>query len=265
MSRARWREYRQLLRVAIGQEYDVLGVERWLAEPDRTSDRPLLLLRHDVDQHPASAVRMAAIEGELGLTSTWYFRWRTAQPRVIGTIRDAGHAVGLHYETLTRIVLERGLRPDQTVELIDEARQTLMRELTAFGECFGPVRSACPHGDTRVPGVHNGVLLRGEDLTKYGLEWDVNDAVGRRGVDLWLTDRSRAEGRWQDGADAVDTIIDRRSPLLLIVHPNNWVSGPALWWDRLVPGRARTGSDQPALLRGGGPVGTGERLSPAAP
>jgi hypothetical protein len=98
-----------------------------------------------------------------------------------------------------------------------------------------------------VPGVHNGVLLRGQDAALYGIEWDANDTIGQRGVDVWLTDRSTAEGRWGDGSDPIDLVVDRRSPLLIVVHPNNWVSGPALWWDRIVPGGIRTRSDQPML------------------
>jgi hypothetical protein len=252
MSRARWREYEQLLRIALGQEYRVLGVESWLAEASSEDPRPVLLLRHDVDQHPGSAVRMATIEADFGVRSAWYFRWRTATPRVVDAIRNEGHTVGLHYETLTRLVLERGISPAEASALIPQARELLAHELVAFNDLFGPTRSACPHGDTRVPGVHNGVLLRREDLTGYGIEWDANEAVGQRGVDVWLSDRSSAEGRWQAGSDPIDLLIDRRSPLLTIVHPNNWVSGPALWWDRLMPGGVRTRTDTPMLASGTG-------------
>jgi hypothetical protein len=235
------------LSIAIGQEYVVQAVEAWLATPSVELARPLLLIRHDVDQHPRSALHMAAIEVELGVRSTWYFRWRTADPGVVGAIRNGGHSVGLHYETLTRLVLERGLDAFQADALMPEARELLGRELEAFGRLYGPTRSACPHGDTRVPGVHNGVLLRGQDPSRYGIEWDANEAVGQRGVDVWLTDRSRAEGRWGDRLEPIDLLLDRRSPLLMVVHPNNWVSGPALWWDRLIPGPTRTGSDEPRL------------------
>lgn len=236
-----------------------MGVEAWLSEPATSFPRsaPLLLVRHDVDQSPRSALKMAAVEAEFGMRSTWYFRWRTAHPRVVEKIREAGHAIGLHYETLTRLTLERHLAGDLT-ELIPEARELLMQELATFRDRFGPVRSACPHGDTRAPGVHNATLLRGQDLNRYGIEWDVNDAVGERGIDVWLTDRSRAEGSWGSSLDPIDLIVDRRSPLLLVVHPNNWVSGAALWWDRLVPGGARTGSDNPPERRSGGHAGSGE-------
>jgi hypothetical protein len=248
VSRARWREYRRLLTLALSQGYALVSLESWLANPEVHAGRDVVVVRHDVDQCPASALRMAAIEAELGVRSTWYFRWRTAQPAVVREISEAGHAVGLHYETLTRELLRRGLAATEATALIPEARLLLRDELAAFAERHGPVRSACPHGDTRIPGVHNGVLLRGEDLSTYGLRWEANAAVSRLPLDVWLTDRSSAEGHWKDGLDPVDLLIDRRSPILAVVHPNNWVSGPGLWWDRMLPERfGTTGSDVPPL------------------
>ncbi|MGO8906099.1 MAG: hypothetical protein ACLQMH_10800 [Solirubrobacteraceae bacterium] len=245
LSRSRWGEYRTLLRIALEQGYQVLSLESWLAEPEHAAEQPRLLLRHDVDQHPASALRMAEIEGELDVLSTWYFRWRTAVPEVVQRIRSHGHAVGLHYETLTRELQRRGLGPAEAEALIPEARELLQAELAAFAERFGPVRSACPHGDTRMPGVHNGVLLLDEDWAAYGLCWDANAAMRAHRLDVWLTDRSGPEGRWKDGLDPLDLLIDRRTPILAVVHPNNWVSGPALWWDRALSGRLRGSSDTP--------------------
>jgi hypothetical protein len=243
--------------VALGQEYAVLSLEAWLEDPGLGGGRPLLLLRHDVDQHPASALRMAAIEGEFGIASTWYFRWRTANPEVIRAIRERGHAVGLHYETLTREVLSRGLQADAAPALIPEARELLRVELAAFAERHGPARSACPHGDTRAPGVHNGALLIDQDWGSFGLQWDANAAMRRHRLDVWLTDRSTAEGRWKEGLDPVDLLIDRRSPILAVVHPNNWVSGLDLWRDRVLPAGLRTGSDTPP------PRGAGARVRQA--
>jgi hypothetical protein len=248
LSRARWREYREILRIARAQEYAVLSLEAWLEDPQLGAGEPLLLLRHDVDQHPACALRMAAIEAEEGITSTWYFRWRTAHPAAVAGIRDGGHAVGLHYETLSRMVRERHLSAADAPGLIAPARELLRAELRAFAEYHGPARSACPHGDTRVPGVHNGVLLLGEDWDSYGLRWDANAAMRRHSLDVWLTDRSTAEGRWKEQLDPIDLLIDRRSPVLAVVHPNNWVSGAGLWWDRVMPGSMRTGSDSPPPL-----------------
>jgi hypothetical protein len=234
VSRARWREYRALLLDAQRCGYRPISLEEWVRrEPGDENAERTLILRHDVDQHPRSALAMAAVEEELGLRSTWYFRWRTAHEAVVGDLRAKGFAVGLHYETLSRRALETGLGPsDDPSELVEESRDLLRAELAAFEDRHGPARSACPHGDSRVPWIHNGVLLRGRDLTAYGIDFDGNDAMRRRKARYWLTDRSAAEGGWEDGVDP-ERLFDRGvSPILCLTHPNNWVSGPSLWVDR---------------------------------
>jgi hypothetical protein len=192
---------------------------------------------------------MQAIERPLGVRGTWYFRWRTAHPAVVGRLREAGEGVGLHYETLTRRLLaEPGRDPAQ---LIEECRDLLRREIDTFRGRFGPIRSICPHGDTRVPGVTNAVLT-GEG------EWpelDGNEAVKTRELGAWLTDRSAAEGGWGKGHDPDDLFERGVGPILAVIHPNNWVSGPSLWMDRILAGvlpsweklptPIRTGRDEP--------------------
>jgi hypothetical protein len=250
LSGPRWREYRQLLGLALAQGYSLVSLESWLADPELATLPTVMVVRHDVDQFPASALRMAKIEAEFGIRSTWYFRWRTAHPAVVLAIRQAGHEVGLHFETLTRELLRRGLGAADADALIPEARLLLREELAAFAARYGPASSACPHGDTRMAGVHNGVLLRGEDLAAYGIRWEANAAVGRLPLDMWLTDRSSACGGWKDRLDPVDLLIDRRSPILAVVHPNNWVSGAALWCDRILCERIGAADpDEPPLGR----------------
>lgn len=255
LSRARWGEYRSFLEAAREARYAIVPLEAWVAGEghERGAEGDLvLILRHDVDQHPASALRMAGVERALGLTSTWYLRWRTADPAVIAELRRAGHTVGLHYETLTRMALAGAPEPS-----LDEGRAELRREIAAFGERFGPIRSVAPHGDSRVPEVSNAALLHGQDAGALGVEFDGNEAMRGRGISCWLTDRSAAEGGWRDGIEPADLFARGVSPILCLTHPNNWVSGASLWLDRFAaallpaprggwPRRpTRTGSDRP--------------------
>jgi hypothetical protein len=227
-SRSRWGEYRALLVHALQAGYRVRPVEEHFLDP-AGGDEPVLLLRHDVDQAPRSALAMADVEQRLGLRASWYFRWRTARPEIVTELRRRGGTVGLHYETLTRRVLAGG----STEELLASCRSELRAEIAAFAQRLGPIRSACAHGDTRAPGVRNLALLEGEDPRAYGIELDLDAALRDRPLGAWLTDRSRAEGRWKDGVDPYDLFARRVSPLLCLTHPNNWISGPALWHDRL--------------------------------
>ncbi len=255
LSRARWGEYSALLTQAADNGYTVTSVEPWLQAGGPVGG-PTLLLRHDVDQHPATAVRMADIERDHGITSTWYVRWRTADPALVSLLQARGHQVGLHYETLTRRVLACGVRDPVGVRaMMPGARLELRREIDLFRSRFGALHSVCPHGDTRVMGVSNADLLRDEDWASYGIEFDANAAMRGHHLGVWLTDRSRAEGRWGRGEDPRQILRDGISPVLCLVHPNNWCSGPSLWLDRLRGpgghGAMRTGSDEPPWAQTG--------------
>ena len=48
-----------------------------------------IVLRHDIDRKPENALRMAELEHELGIQSTYYFRFPyTFKPDIIGKIHD---------------------------------------------------------------------------------------------------------------------------------------------------------------------------------
>jgi hypothetical protein len=243
----------------LGNGYRVIGVEDWVA--GAASSDPLLALRHDVDQHPRSALTMARVERDLGLRSAWYFRWRTADPRVVRALREDGGAVGFHYETLSRLALERGARTAADVDaLVPAARRGLREEIATFARLHGPIRSVCPHGDSRAPLARNASLMRGSDASEFGVEFDVNEAMHGRGLACWLTDRSRAEGGWGGEVDPGEMLAARRSPLLCVVHPNNWSSGPSLWLDRALAAALPKKDDGSRRLE---PVRTGVDAPPA--
>lgn len=258
LSRARWPEYERLLHKALQCGYNVISLERFLAGQDDLVS-PTLVLRHDVDQCPKAVLPMLNIEIEAGVSATWYFRWRTARRRVIEAVRAAGGEVGLHYETLSRMLLAKNQSADAINDsLLSSARDALARELAAFDLLFGPAQSACAHGDTRIPGVNNVSVLDGQDLGQLRLSFEANISMRGHPLDLWLTDRSSAEGHWRDGIDPLEVIAAGRSPVLLLTHPNNWVTGAALWSDRVRRGmlptpawestRAfRSGSDDPPI------------------
>jgi hypothetical protein len=232
---ARRVEYRTLLRTAIGKGYTLVPLERYLDDVTvRTNDR-VVILRHDVDQRPTAALEMAEVERELGVRSTWYFRWRTADVGVVAQVSAQGGEVGLHYETLTRRALAERLEPDVDVTaLLDECRTELQAELTAFRRLFGPVRSVAAHGDSRVPWVRNLDLLEGVGPEAIGARYDANLSLRAHRLGAWVTDRSVAEGSWGGDRSPYELLDEGCSPLLCLTHPNNWVSGPAILRDRIL-------------------------------
>lgn len=74
---------------------------------DQTVSEGVALLRHDVDWSPRKAVRLAEIEAEMGITSTYFFLVSSPFYNVLNArereqithITELGHEIGLHFST----------------------------------------------------------------------------------------------------------------------------------------------------------------------
>jgi hypothetical protein len=102
-------------------------------------DRPLVVLRHDVDKLPGNALRFAQIEYKLGVKGSYYFRAvpESWDERIIKEIHDLGHEIGYHYENLTTCNGDMN-------KAIEDFKYNLekLRNLTA-------VSTICMHGSPR--------------------------------------------------------------------------------------------------------------------
>ena len=83
---------------------------------------------------------MAQIDADLGVASTYYFRYPTTfDPEILQKIAAMGHEVGYHYEVL-----------DKTHGNIEEAIQLFKEELAVFRK----------YVDIKTVSMHGGVLTQ---------------------------------------------------------------------------------------------------------
>jgi len=63
-----------------------------------------ILIRHDVDSEPDYALKMARLEKEMNISSTYYFRHMEGLflPELMKSISYMGHEIGYHYEVLDK-------------------------------------------------------------------------------------------------------------------------------------------------------------------
>ncbi len=94
------------------------------------------LIRHDIDRKPQNAVKMAKLEYDIGVKSTYYFRAKlhTFKPAIIKAITELGHEIGYHYESLS------DTNGDIPLALTD-----FDRNLEKFREIV-PIRTISMHG-----------------------------------------------------------------------------------------------------------------------
>lgn len=126
------KKYRSLLNLLLKHGYKFQTLKENLLNPEYN----LCILRHDIDRIPKNALKIALLEKEFGIQSTYFFRIvdHVFKPNIIRQIANLGHKIGYHYEDLT---FENGN--------IDKAYDSFCRNLEKFRETTS-VNIICMHG-----------------------------------------------------------------------------------------------------------------------
>lgn len=233
---------------------------------DAPADRPVVGLRHDVEERFASALEMAEIERAHGMRATYFvlhtapYYGRSLLPG-LRLLQELGHEVGWHNDLVT-LQCVKGVEP----------REYLARELAWLRESGIDVRGTSGHGSYWThrlryhnnyfftdfeDEVHEGFennevvqagsrrcVLRKGSLAEFGLEYEAYHL----GEDRYFSDaRFDAEGR-RFHTDAVE--LEALGPgdrAIVLTHPDYWDPSVArkaartAYWSarRLVAGERR--------------------------
>jgi len=169
-----------------------------------------LFIRHDVDISLSRTLKMAAIEKELGIHSTYFFRlhaerytYEQAIP-VIKKLADDGFGIGLHYETLS---VAKGDK-DTAIEIFENEIQKL-REIA-------PISVVAAHGQK---GYKNRDIW--EDVDKSTLR--ISSAYDMKS-DIYLSDAGGKRLRNKDGKHLLERIHEAKSgqTVQILIHPDWW-------------------------------------------
>ena len=151
------KKYRALCHAVIEAAYSTLPVRDFLLN----GGEKIVILRHDVDRRPGSALAMAELESSLGIRSTYYFRATKDVfiPDVIEEIERLGHEIGYHYEVLDKTKGDREVA------------------INMFQKELGDLRN---HADIQTIAMHGNPLTqwtaeelwKGRDFSEFGIIGD---------------------------------------------------------------------------------------------
>lgn len=213
-------KYKELCE-AILRNYEPRTVASYLIEHPVGN---VVILRHDVDRKPESALRMAELENYLGIASTYYFRMKKGvfKPEIIREIAGMGHEVGYHYEVL-----------DKAKGDFERAIKIFEEELERFRE-FCEVKTVCMHGNPLTPWVNKDLWER-YDFKEFGIIGEPYISIDYNKV-LYLSDTGRTWSTKFSLKDAKAKGIDVKSTddvikllkdgaaeqVCILTHPNRW-------------------------------------------
>ncbi len=224
--------YRKLIEALIEQGYAFQTFSEYMENPRVRC----VLLRHDSDFWPKNDLKMAKIEHEYGIKSSYYFRVpETSKKEIIQEIITMGHEIGYHYEDLVRYSGN-----------INKALISFKQNL-AFLRVFFPVKTIARHGRP-LSKIDSLSLWDSVDYKKeFALLGEVYLDINYENI-LYLTDNgSRWDGHKSNVRDHVKfsnqtlnvrstfdlicAIELRQTPQVIILncHPGRWNNNILIW------------------------------------
>jgi len=224
--------YKQLLNSVSELGIKILNVSEFL----RTDDQLCLGIRHDIDRKIDNAARMAELENELGISTTYYVRCKRSvlKPDLIRKIYDLNHEIGYHYEDLASA--------NGNYEIgINNFKQNLerLREICS-------IKTIAAHGSP-LSDIDSRDLWNRYKFREFGIKTDISLEINS-GKFIYISDAGRSwNNRNINRRDKIDNknefeinhtldIIDLiakpevREKLLINIHPEHWSDSFCEWY-----------------------------------
>ena len=218
--------YKKLLVSFISSGYKICGIYDYLKE----QTEKCIVIRHDVDRKPYNSLAVARLEAELGISTTYYFRYygSSNNPVIIKEIHGLNHEIGYHYETLAKAA------GDQL-----KAKKLFEEQLLYF-RTFAQVKTVSMHGSP-LSKHHKYDIWKYMSLDEFNLAGDVFKSINYQGI-YYFTDTGRAwnsissnlrdrprnclghpTGVKRDTESLIRFIkADRPSRVAITTHPERW-------------------------------------------
>ena len=229
------KKYEELCRAMVDSDCTLVSVCTYLeAQPIRC-----IIIRHDVDRKPERALKMAKIENDLGVKSTYYFRMKkdVFEPEIIKEIVNMGHEIGYHYEVL-----------DKANGDLEKAIRIFEEELNDFRRICD-VNTICMHGNPLSKWVNKDIWKKYE-FKDFGIIGEPYLSIDYKNV-LYLTDTGRKWNSRFSVKDVVDVNSQRNEKIkstddvirlineghvdqmCILAHPERWSDSFGAWLKEL--------------------------------
>jgi hypothetical protein len=167
----------KLYSVLLGHKYLCMNISDFAKQKDEILTCGI---RHDVDKNVQKALDVACLEKEMGIYSTFFFRYKkTFDKNIIKKVLKLGHEIGYHYEVLSKA------RGDYK-----KAIKLFESELAEFRK-ITPLRCIVAHG-APLSRWDNKKIWQYYDFHNFGIETEAYISFDFKKIH-YLTDTGR---RW---------------------------------------------------------------------
>ena len=231
--------YKVFLKTLQEKKFQFISVEEYFTSK-YDSNKPFIMIRHDVDRRPNSSLEMAKLEESMGVKATYYFRTipQTLKPKIIKEIAKLGHEIAYHYESLA-----------ETNGDYEKAIKDFELNLEKLNK-FYPIKNIAMHG--RPTSKWDSRLLWDKyNYKEYGILSEPYFDIDFKKV-LYITDAGRAWNNesinlrdkvdtdfnflFKHTEDIIDQLNEKKLPSMIMVniHPEHWAKSDLEWYKILI-------------------------------
>lgn len=217
-------EYALILDTAIRKGYRFITLGE-LQAGLTCSDRPFMILRHDIDTHPQGALRFAELEEIRGIKASYFFRINTWDTKIQNSLNRRGHEVGYHFEELTAFAVKHHLKNKQyVIDRFPEIQADFVRNLKQLRRSVDfPIMAFAAHGDFTYPvlDLGNRQFMEDEQFRKdCGIAYEAYDEALVTSYQNHISDKPVPQNFFPESPL---NCIERDEKLLLLTHPRWWI------------------------------------------
>ena len=223
-------EYENILQKAKKNGYQIISLRDYIEKKYNISSK-LFILRHDVDHYSTGTTMMFNIEKKYGVTSSFYFRNSTYEPKLMKEIEHYGSESSLHFEPIADFV-----KANPAIKNRDDLFQTdfedrcltiLKSNLDRFRLLLDiPCVTIASHGEYENSLVEtpNNYLTENIDTYKYlNIKLEAYNKEMIEKITCYISDVPlEINSGYKYGVTPFEAIENNEQFIMFLSHPNHW-------------------------------------------
>jgi hypothetical protein len=226
----RIKEYEDIIKLAKEKDYEVISLRDYIEE-NYDNTKKLMILRHDVDHFSDGTNMMYEVEKKYNITSSFYFRNSTYEPKLMKEIEKYGSESSLHFEPIADFVKANGVKSKKDlysfVDWEQKCLDILKANLTIYRSLLDiPCITIASHGEYENGLVQTPNNYLTEDITTYNFLDIKLEAYNKEMIEKVTCYISDVPLEINDGYKYKDTpfeALERDEQFIMFLsHPNHW-------------------------------------------
>jgi len=230
LKNSRINEYKEIIQKAKKGDYEVISLRDYVEE-NYNKNKKLLILRHDIDHFNRGTKMMFEVEKKYRVTSSFYFRNSTFEPRLMREIEKYGSEASLHFEPIADFI-----KSNPSIKTKEELFKTDFKErclkilkfnLDRFRLLLDiPCITIASHGEYENSLVKTPNNYLTEDIETYKYLEIKLEAYNKNFIEkvsCYISDVPiEINGGYRYGVTPIEAIDREESFILFLTHPNHW-------------------------------------------